>query len=1542
MEGKKKYFALVLFLFIGLMIFTFANPGEESKEFKDGESQTEFKEDTNKREDDASDEETTEDEEETNEQQQAPTNPVQHEEGQGNTVGQDEVQTENRVDTTLRDALAAVELAEGSYKEADVDTAKNLIEQVTDTTEKGKLESRLEEVENGIAVMALLDELESKLEDASKKDDITAAIAYRDQDHDEEKAEVQNLQSLIDALTNETVADALQERLDTINEVLNDTTAPKVNIADNQASKTNLTISLDESEDENAVTIYLSKDGSDETVIANNTATTANGIYTLRVVDEAFNETGPIRFVVDGVEPTFVGLTYGGHYPSVKIDVADLSLDKITVFNQDTNKTTEVANETELTEDATYKIIATDEAGNSKEIWVAVDNKVPTITGTDPDSNTQGPVTLEIFDKYLTTVTVDKDGNETEYVRNDFTVGANNKNWSFNPTFTEEGVYTVTVTDQIGLSETISFEIDLTPPELNFSNGSTYDDFVVKATDKNFSHLLIYREGIKKPERIDSGTWTLAKENTKFKVYAYDIAGNYTAKAIFHDNSKPALTGKFEQAGKEVEFQNNGIYQNAEFTITDNDLASVKITDSVNTPIINKTYAFANGDETFSYALPSDGIYTITAKDRTGNEDTWTFEIDTQGPEFNFSNGNTFADFTVVVTDKNFAYMELFDYKTEEPRRIDANTWRMNSGNQMYKIYAYDLAGNKSKIMIYHDDQAPAVTGEYTQGGQIVEYKENEEYQKAVLTVTDADLKSVEIKNSKNEEVISKSYKWEDADKTFTYTLDKDEVYTITAKDRAGNETTWTVEIDATAPVINNGNLKGQKLNHSVTIRIKEDNIKTVTLYKNDVEVKNYQDNMYELSHEGVYKIVVVDKAGNETIGQFEIDKTAPEATYVQMATLLGLTEGYAKVGNNIWVYVNFSEKLSQEPKFKINGVEGTIVQRAENINQYVGQVEMTSEMTEGEVKFEIYGYKDEAGNEGEVITNQDITAGPEKILLDKTPVVTSLDGRINVNGTDTNPFKVETYKDGKLVHTAEATYRESDNKYFVRYNISWLGYGEYESVYTDRAGNVSKETYDFVADPVEPENGVAEITENKVYIDEAFYNDATTTEDVTFNGNGKTIEGRFTSEDEIEWINNETYPTKAIIFSSSNGAKNIVNDLTFAGTFNTIMLGNYVKGNSTQQSNFNTELNNVNVINTKVFSFSAGIAPAVATYGKVTLNNTNIYGTTLSELDTTKWPVYDLAITNYSNVEMTNSKVGSIVIWEHGKVTVKAGSTVDKVVMYYTKNESGLIKGDIIVEDGATVKEVVVGDKTYTYEEWYLLKNKKTATTETELNNAINNATGPQQVVVASGTYTLPSLANKEVVISGTKDTIIDMTTTKPSTNNAEVTFDGVTVKFDHDYTGGFTHSKKVVYKNATIIGTQWLYAENVEFIDCTFERVDTTTEYNVWTYGAKNVTFTNCIFNTGGKAVLVYTQSENHANIVFNKCTFNSDKTFTEKAAVEVGSSEYSADTTYNLTFNDCKENGFEITPKGINTGSALWGNKNSMDKDHLNVIIDGVDVY
>ena len=50
----------------------------------------------------------------------------------------------------------------------------------------------------------------------------------------------------------------------------------------------------------------------------------------------------------------------------------------------------------------------------------------------------------------------------------------------------------------------------------------------------------------------------------------------------------------------------------------------------------------------------------------------------------------------------------------------------------------------------------------------------------------------------------------------------------------------------------------------------------------------------------------------------------------------------------------------------------------------------------------------------------------------------------------------------------------------------------------------------------------------------------------------------------------------------------------------------------------------------------------------------------------------------------------------------------------------------------------------------------------------------------------------------------------------------------------------------------------------------------------------------------------------------------------------------TKNELIVNNTVVNGYEINDKGINTGSTLWGNKNSMGTDKLNVVIDGVDVY
>ena len=281
MEGKRKYFVLVLFLLLALMIFAFANPiTEDGKDFQDNSNdETEQVEKP---------EIIVDSEKEDNNNNNyvpvvrpvQPMQPVQNETTTENTQ-------EDEIDTTYEDALAAVEYAEATYKAEDVEKAKELVNKVTDTTKKGELEDRLAEVEAGIEVMELIEELEYQVGKATEREDIVFAKDYRDENEVAKK---------LDALTNEEVKEALQERLDKVNEYLDDETAPVVNIKDKDIFTEDVEITV---EDENDVTITLTKDGKE---VEDTSKTAGDGNYTLVVVDKAFNEV-TINFVVDGTAP---------------------------------------------------------------------------------------------------------------------------------------------------------------------------------------------------------------------------------------------------------------------------------------------------------------------------------------------------------------------------------------------------------------------------------------------------------------------------------------------------------------------------------------------------------------------------------------------------------------------------------------------------------------------------------------------------------------------------------------------------------------------------------------------------------------------------------------------------------------------------------------------------------------------------------------------------------------------------------------------------------------------------------------------------------------------------------------------------------------------------------------------------------------------------------------------------------------------------------------------------------------------------------------
>ena len=242
---------------------------------------------------------------------------------------------------------------------------------------------------------------------------------------------------------------------------------------------------------------------------------------------------------------------------------------------------------------------------------------------------------------------------------------------------------------------------------------------------------------------------------------------------------------------------------------------------------------------------------------------------------------------------------------------------------------------------------------------------------------------------------------------------------------------------------------------------------------------------------------------------------------------------------------------------------------------------------------------------------------------------------------------------------------------------------------------------------------------------------------------------------------------------------------------------------------------------------------------------------------------------------------------------------------------------------------------------------NNYLASSNEDITNAIS--AGVTTISLTPGTYIIPDDAKgKTLTFIGTGNPEDTKIATQDdgsyegcdySLDGATVTFENITINTDsHTYTG-YARCKGT-YKNCVINGTYTLYGDS-KFENCTFNVSGDV--YNIWTWGAQNAEFDSCTFNSDGKALLLYQEGTNTINLTVNNCTFNDNGGLTSnKAAIEIGDAPYGATPTYNVTVSGTTVNGYEINDEGINTGTTLWGNKNSMPTDRLNVTVDGVKVY
>ena len=265
-------------------------------------------------------------------------------------------------------AISAVELAEETFTQGDVNIASALINSLSDSENKTDLTNRINAVQNTINVASLVTELQEKTESATDKTSLEEARSFRiDED----------VVAKVGALGESTKKDELIEALDTLALILDDTTAPVVSgILNNAIINDTSVISIT---DTNEVTILLNNELASLEDLTQNAL--VDGKYTLVVTDAAFNSSEAITFEVDKTAPKVGGLDNGYIVNKTEIvTISDEHLASVTLNGelQDLSDTG-LSYTKKITSNGTYHFVAKDDAGNVTEFTILMDSSISSV-----------------------------------------------------------------------------------------------------------------------------------------------------------------------------------------------------------------------------------------------------------------------------------------------------------------------------------------------------------------------------------------------------------------------------------------------------------------------------------------------------------------------------------------------------------------------------------------------------------------------------------------------------------------------------------------------------------------------------------------------------------------------------------------------------------------------------------------------------------------------------------------------------------------------------------------------------------------------------------------------------------------------------------------------------------------------------------------------------------------------------------------------------------------------------------------------------------
>ena len=835
----------------------------------------------------------------------------------------------------------------------------------------------------------IIEELENRVNSMKNKDDSNNAVDYRTDT---------GIIDMVNNLPDGTVKDELKDRLDAINKVLDDTKVPVITgINNNDVTKENVTINVT---DDNDVTFTATLDGEE---IEFATPLTEEGHYVVTVTDKNFNTT-TVEFTIDKTAPEYTAMG---------------------IFNWTNDN------------DGTDRTYAT--KGEHIRLYVSF----PEMLATNPKVDIYGQdgkvTTLELtyseaakfyFVEFDTTDELNLPEGKISFKVYGYADEAENVGVELTQDMTTSKDYPYVIYDSIA-------------PVLNFNNGFITDAFTVVATDDNFDYMTVQYYDGREMKTITENTFTLDAEgdNIRYNIKAYDKAGNVSAYAdIYLDTQKPVITGTGKNGKNDVNVANNGYYKNVTLHIEDGSLKKVVLVNEDGTEEVLEEYKdnYTTAKMVFDRTFTVDGTYTIKAIDRKGNETVVTFTIDTVKPVITGVENGAITNQNVIlnVTDENPGGTIHLKRNGQIVKNYSFGTAITEEGN--YEVYVSDLAGNVSETIKFTIEKTlPKITVKDEYVGNLekkvfsnVSFKLYDDTGVSAYKINDGEYKELTINN------------WSDAN---FQNIKGELVYgtnTITLKDVAGNEATYTFTYDNVGPTITVkegyvGDLE-KKVFSNVSFKLYDDY--EVIAYKiNDGEYgqftankwsdANFQNIKGELVY-GTNTITLKDVAGNEATYTFTYDNVGPTIT---------VKEGY--VGDlEKKVFSNVSFKLYDDYEviaYKIN--DGEYGQFTANKWSDANFQNIKGELVYGTNTITL---KDVAGNEATYTFTYETVNNNSEDEKAPTVVVTQVadadeDGKVWVTFTfneaiDESTLPGQTSKVGENTYT-KAYYNSKNHSFVVK-----------------------------------------------------------------------------------------------------------------------------------------------------------------------------------------------------------------------------------------------------------------------------------------------------------------------------------------------------------------------------------------------------------------------------------------------------------------------------------------------------------------------------